>query len=1023
MRFQKISIDHFGKLSNVTLEPEGGLNLIYGANEEGKTTLMAFLKMMFYGDKSRASDVSKNLRRRYQPWDGSPMGGAVEFEQGGIHYRLERQFGKSNSTDKILLYRGDTGESEVLSGGEAPGVRFFGMSSETFERTVFIGQAGAIPGVDAKDEITAKLTNLVSAGDETVSAKQVDVRLNAAIEQLVSKRKKTGLLDRLYETRQSLFEQHRQALEREQQLYRSQQQLEQQREEYRLRTQEKQKLEDRLTVQQKLTQLSQLQLAIDRQETLDKLSDQLRSYQKQLTGDRVTVEEDYLEEYRKLKQQLSTGETLVQQRKKDLNALAPEQTAWQPRQATRQDLERLTGLLDQRTQAASQLDQLELEQKAAQEQQRLENEITKIASQHVDILKQQQQQSEDCTKLRQAITKNQQSLQEMTEKLETAQKELEEKQENLKLAHSDYQVALHNTASIAKLSEQKLLSAQQNLNLASEEKKVKQEFRVRRRLNKAMFISALVVAAVSIVLGLLVTPYVFTGLAVAVLLLVLSFEREQVRSTATTMVDEQQMDEAYHQYDDVLSEIRVDQEIARQQQAKAKTVYETLETGVGEAQTNLEHWQKETDSLQQQGESLHGQLHTQELELDFLQRRLADLEQRRQQYTVLLEQLPNRTQSTLSQLERKRQELEQEMQRLQRQADWMLSRFGCSSLDEMQAAVIQAEANRAAQSTREETYETLLSTMEEAQERVNELQQRILWLAGQFHPVETLDQAEQQMSRLEGILEAASEVQTKIQSLQGLEQSDYAGMTVAGMVEQEAQLTQQIHQLSPDQEPDTLSEEELERLRRRAQQAGEEAQQSRESAALLQQECVRLSQLETPAQLDNRLSQVQSQIRDLENRLGSLELARSVLSQAEGEMRQSFGPLLNQKTGDLLRRLTGGKYDRVLINKNLELSVQENQSVMSRPWQSLSSGTVDQSYLALRLAISELLDEKNLPVLLDDVLIQYDDRRTQLAVEFLAEYSHQRQVLFFTCHGQLIKQFRQHSRRVKVSAIAASETR
>lgn len=1021
MRIQKISIEHFGKLSGVTLEPESGLNLIYGANEEGKTTLMAFLKMMFYGDKSRTGDVSRNMRRRYQPWDGSPMGGAVEFEQGGIHYRLERQFGKSNSTDRILLYRGDTGGSETLSGGEAPGTRFFGMSSETFERTVFIGQTGAIPGVDAQDEITAKLTNLVSAGDETVSAKQVDTRLNAAIEQLVSKRKKTGLLDKLYETRQDLFEQHRQALEREKQLVLYQQQLEQQREEYRKRTQEKKKLEDRVTVQQKLSQLSRLRSAIERQEALDQLNAQLRSYQQQLTGDHVVVEEDYLEEYRQLKQRLSTGETLVRQREKDLESLAPEQTSLQPRQASRQDLERLTGLLDQRTLVSSRLDQLELEQKAALEQQRLENEIQKIAGQRQNILAQQQQQMEDSSKLRQTITKNQQTLEEMTGKWEAAQKELEEKQENLKLAHSDYQVALHNTASIAKLSEQKLLSAQQNLNLASEEKKVKQEFRVRRRLNKAMFISALVVAAVSVVLGLLVTPYVFSGLAVAVLLLVLSFERERVRSTATTMVDEQQMDDAYHQYDDVLSEIRVDQEIARQQQAKAKTVYETLETGIREVQANVEHWQKETESLQQQGESLHNRLHTQELELEFLQRHLADLEQRRQQYAVLLEQIPNRTQSTLPQLERRHQELEQEMQRLQRQADWTLSRFGCTSLDEMQAAVIQAEASRAAQSTREETYEALVSGMEEAREQVNELQQQILWLAGRFHGVETLEQADRQMERLEGILEAASEVQTKLQSLQGLEQSDYAGMTVAGMVEQKAQLSQQIQLLSTEKEPASLSEEELERLRRRAQQAGEEAQQCRESAALLQQECVQLSKLESPAQLDNRLSQIQGQIRELENRLNSLELARSVLSQAEGEMRQSFGPLLNQKTGELLKRLTGGKYDRVLISKNLELSVQENQSVMSRPWQSLSSGTVDQSYLALRLAISELLDEKNLPVLLDDVLIQYDDRRTRLAVEFLADYSRQRQVLFFTCHGQLIKQFRQHSRKVKVCAIGRAE--
>lgn len=1021
MKFQKICIDHFGKLSGVTLEPEGGLNLIFGGNEEGKTTLMAFLKMMFYGDKSRGNDLSKNIRRRYQPWDGSPMGGAVEFEQGGIHYRLERQFGKSNSTDRILLYRGDTGESETLSGGEAPGARFFGMSSETFDRTVFIGQTGAIPGVDAKDEITAKLTNLVSAGDETVSAKQVDTRLNAAIEQLVAKRKKTGLLDKLYETRQELFEQHRQALEREKKLQLHQQELEQQRKNYHRLTSEKQDLENRLTVQQKLTQLSRLHLAIERQEALDRLNQQFLNCCKQLTGDRVTVDEDYLEEYRDLKQKLSTTRSLLNQRQKDLEALTPEQNSLQPRQATRQDLERLTSLLDQRTQASSRLDQLELEQKAAQEQQRIQSEIQRIETQHSETLTQQQQRNQDCTKLRQAINRNQQQLEELTANREEAQKELDEKQENLKLAHTDYKVAQHNTASIAKLSEQKLRSAQQNLNLASEEKKVKQEFRVHRRLNKVMLISALIVAAVSVILGLWVTPYVFCGLAVAVLLFILSFERERVRSTSTTMVDQQQMDEAYHQYDDVLNEIRVDQEIARQQQVKAKTVYETLETGVQEARSNVEHWQKETDALQQQQDSLHEQLHTQELELEFLQRRLAELEQRRQQYTVTLEQLPNRTQSTLPQLERRHQELEQEMQRLQRQSDWMLSRFGCSSLDELQAVVIQAEANRAAQSTREETYEALVSGMEEAKAKAEELQQRILWLAGQFRPVTDLEQADRQMEELEQILETAGQAQARMQSLQGLDQSDYAGMTVAGMMEQQVQLTQQIQSLSKESEPEALSEEALEQLRRRSQQAGEEAQQCRESAALLQQECVRLSQLETPAQLDNRLTQLQDQIREMENRLGSLELARSVLSQAEGEMRQSFGPLLNQKTGELLKRLTGGKYDRVLINKNLELSVQENQSVMTRPWQSLSSGTVDQSYLALRLAISELLDEKNLPVLLDDVLIQYDDRRTQLAVEFLADYSRQRQVLFFTCHGQLIKQFRQHSRRVKISTITDRE--
>ena len=68
----------------------------------------------------------------------------------------------------------------------------------------------------------------------------------------------------------------------------------------------------------------------------------------------------------------------------------------------------------------------------------------------------------------------------------------------------------------------------------------------------------------------------------------------------------------------------------------------------------------------------------------------------------------------------------------------------------------------------------------------------------------------------------------------------------------------------------------------------------------------------------------------------------------------------------------------------------------------LSSGTYDQAYLSLRLAMTELMNEdEGLPIFLDDVLSLYDDERTRAAMEFLKEYSYDTQCLLFTCHGNL----------------------
>ena len=70
MRINKIKLDRFGGLSDFTLDFDDGLNLVFGHNEDGKTTVLSFLRLMFYGSGTKAGDLFLNLRRRFTPFSG-----------------------------------------------------------------------------------------------------------------------------------------------------------------------------------------------------------------------------------------------------------------------------------------------------------------------------------------------------------------------------------------------------------------------------------------------------------------------------------------------------------------------------------------------------------------------------------------------------------------------------------------------------------------------------------------------------------------------------------------------------------------------------------------------------------------------------------------------------------------------------------------------------------------------------------------------------------------------------------------
>ncbi|MDP4179276.1 MAG: AAA family ATPase, partial [Bacillota bacterium] len=309
MKIRKIEIGSFGKFANYKINFNDGINIVYGNNEDGKSTIMAFIKMMFYGAAGKSLDLSKNIRRKYAPWNGDKMSGFIEFEHNGVDYRVEKIFGASNLSDKVNLWNMATGEKEKISSGTDIGQRFFGIGSAAFEKSVFIGQIGSTISSDGDkdDEITQKLLNLVSTGDEKVSQKKVIERLETAKNVLKAKSGKTGTLVNLNKTLENLNIELFEALGDEKKKSEMQQQYEETvLEEEKLKNDyEINKLQ--YNIQEKLEEIQKLEYSISKKKYLDSLVDEYNSKKQKLVHDDIYLDSNYV---KNCEDQLSTIQTL-----------------------------------------------------------------------------------------------------------------------------------------------------------------------------------------------------------------------------------------------------------------------------------------------------------------------------------------------------------------------------------------------------------------------------------------------------------------------------------------------------------------------------------------------------------------------------------------------------------------------------------------------------------------------------------------------------------------------------------------
>ncbi|MBP5197901.1 MAG: AAA family ATPase, partial [Lachnospiraceae bacterium] len=194
MKITALHIENFGKFSNFNCEFESGLNVFLRDNGWGKSTLAAFVKVMFYGfDNEGKRDELINERRKYAPWQGGVYGGSLSFFAGGKKYRIVRTFKNKISEDTFALYDEST---NLLSNdfSDNIGEELFQIDSASFMRTIMISQNDC--ETQSTDGINAKIGNLTEVTDDINNYEQVMNSLKNSINALTPDRK-TGEINRL----------------------------------------------------------------------------------------------------------------------------------------------------------------------------------------------------------------------------------------------------------------------------------------------------------------------------------------------------------------------------------------------------------------------------------------------------------------------------------------------------------------------------------------------------------------------------------------------------------------------------------------------------------------------------------------------------------------------------------------------------------------------------------------------------------------------------------------------------------
>ena len=180
MKIKNIKINNYGNLENKEINLENKINIIYGKNESGKSTLLNYIKNIFYGISKNKNGKNISDYEKYKPWGKEDFSGKIKYElDDGEEFEIFRDFNKKNPK----IFNQDFDDiSKEFNIVKKDGVQFFydqtNVDESMFTSTVVAMQEEVKLDKQEQSILVQKLANLAGTGDDNLSYKKIIDKLN-----------------------------------------------------------------------------------------------------------------------------------------------------------------------------------------------------------------------------------------------------------------------------------------------------------------------------------------------------------------------------------------------------------------------------------------------------------------------------------------------------------------------------------------------------------------------------------------------------------------------------------------------------------------------------------------------------------------------------------------------------------------------------------------------------------------------------------------------------------------------------
>lgn len=893
MKIKELYLKGFGKFKDKKVVLEDGLNIIYGPNEAGKSTLHDFIEGMFFGFVKPGVKIRKLLEthEKYQPWAGEFYEGYMIYEIDGGKFRTDRNFARSR--EGVKIYDDISGEDITFKFKYDKNTREYlfcqqqlGLNQTVFKNTISIGHLGSKNnGEQMIREVGTRLSNISSAGDSEVSVAKAEKLLKEVLDTIGTQKASTREYGKLVRQKYELEEMLDMCRQKVESLRRLQQQLK----EFEVRMEAT--IENRKTIENKIRE-AEGGLFLKRWENIKTLKEK----EENLNGDfkALGTYSDFHPEYY---EEIVTLQEIIEEKKEETRRLKEKIS------------EMFQGIDKHKTEPIVCMDN------------KKELEAGSLFSHYLNLKEREK---------------------ELMGELENLIEQLEGLKSGSLPGEADLIRAEELEDRINRLKREKDDAGYYRLTMerASLEKKLKKY--------AWRFILPVAITLASIPLGILVHP-LFYGLVGSALIAYLYGFRgirrlRKQKGKLDRAIKEMnrkngKKDEELRKYREEIEEILTRWGVDSIYMMRAKSrEYRIIIERIHRLEDRIEDKNRELDriccdvlqSKEQLGEVLEEFGITVEGDIDdnhLLEFNTQFDEGRRVNEKLI--GLKGRLGDLKSNLDRQVHVLKKREERLA----CILSKAGVTCIEDYKAGL-------------------------------------------------------EKYSRFAKVSRELEEVRKLLESK--LDGEDYGQLKAAA-----TELINRIksYDEAPDKDELIVLKSRLEDIREEQGKTTAAMEKVKGSIETLQKDFV------SPADAEEDMERINDRLKVLEQEREAAGLALEFIREASAEVHSEFAPVLNQKVGDIVERITGGRYKELRITRDLEIYAKSPETGRQVRADFLSGGTVDQFYFACRMAIVDILSGRSdLPFVLDDSFAQYDLKRLENIMAYLLEVSRDRQIMIFTCH-------------------------